>query len=111
LAVARDAVVEVNYHALRLALSNLIRNAVQYTERGSVRIEYDARRLRISDSGRGISVENLPHVFERHFRGDALDEGAGIGLAIVKRICEQHGWRIEVESTLLQGSTFSLVFP
>jgi len=111
LAVARDAVVEVNYHALRLALSNLIRNAVQYTERGSVRIEFDARRLRISDSGRGISVENLPHVFERHFRGDTLDEGAGIGLAIVKRICEQHGWRIEVESTLLQGSTFSLVFP
>jgi signal transduction histidine kinase len=111
LAVARDAVVEANYHALRLLLSNLIRNAVQYTERGSVRIDFDARRLRISDTGRGISGDHLPRVFERHFRGDVLNEGAGIGLAIVKRICEQQGWRIEVESTPLQGSRFSLVFP
>ena len=111
LAVAQDAVVEANYHALRLLLSNLIRNAVQYTERGSVRIDFDARRLRISDTGRGISDDHLPRVFERHFRGDALNEGAGIGLAIVKRICEQQGWRIEVESTPLQGSKFSLVFP
>jgi signal transduction histidine kinase len=110
-AVARDAVVEANYQALRLVLSNLIRNAVQYTERGSVRIDFDARRLRISDTGRGISNDHLPRVFERHFRGDAMNEGAGIGLAIVKRICEQHGWRIEVESAPLQGSVFCLVFP
>ena len=110
-AVARDAVVEANYQALRLVLSNLIRNAVQYTERGSVRIDFDARRLRVSDTGRGISNDHLPRVFERHFRGDAMNEGAGIGLAIVERICEQHGWRIEVESAPLKGTTFSLVFP
>ncbi len=111
LAVPQDAVVEANYHALRLLLSNLLRNAVQYTERGSVRIDFDSRRLRICDTGRGISSDHLPRVFERHFRGDAMNEGAGIGLAIVKRICEQQGWRIDVESTPMQGSTFSLVFP
>ena len=110
-AIARDAVLEVNYQALRLVLSNLIRNAVQYTERGSVRIDFDERRLRISDTGRGISNNHLPRVFERHFRGDAMHEGAGIGLAIVKRICEQHGWRIEVESQPTAGSAFSVIFP
>lgn len=110
-AVAPDAVLEVNYQALRLVLSNLIRNAVQYTERGFVRIAYDARRLSVSDTGRGISSDHLPRLFERHFRGDAMHEGTGIGLALVQRICEQHGWRIGVESTLMQGSTFNLVFP
>ena len=110
-AVAPDAVLEVSYQALRLVLSNLIRNAVQYTERGSVRIGYDARRLRVSDTGRGISDDHLPRVFERHFRADAMNEGTGIGLAIVKRICEQQGWRIELESAPKRGSTFSLVFP
>ena len=106
-----DAVLEVNYQALRLVLSNLIRNAVQYTERGYVRIGYDARRLSVSDTGRGISVDHLPRVFERHFRAGAIDEGTGIGLAIVKRICQQQGWRIEVESASMKGSTFSLFLP
>jgi signal transduction histidine kinase len=111
IAVARDAVLKVNYEALRLVLSNLIRNAVQFTERGSVRVDYSARSLRVSDTGRGIAAEHLPRVFERHFRGEAQDEGTGIGLAIVKRICDLYGWTIEVESTPNIGSTFSIVFP
>jgi signal transduction histidine kinase len=110
-AVPPDAVLEANYQALRLVLSNLILNAVQYTERGFVRIAYADRRLGVSDSGRGISSDHLPRVFERHFRAGAMDEGTGIGLAIVQRICEQHGWRIEVESAPGKGSTFSVVFP
>ena len=110
-AVARDAVLDANYPALRLVLSNLIRNAVQFTERGSVRVAFDARRLRITDTGRGISGDHLPRVFERYFRGDTVNEGAGIGLAIVKRICDQNGWRVEVESAPMTGSTFSIVFP
>jgi signal transduction histidine kinase len=109
--VAPDAALEVNYQALRLVLSNVIRNAVQYTDRGTVRIAYENRRLSVADTGRGIGSDHLPRVFERHFRGDAMDEGTGIGLAIVQRICEQHGWRIEVESAPGKGSTFSVVFP
>jgi len=104
-------VLEVNFQALRLVLSNLIRNAVQYTERGSVRIGYHARCLRVSDTGRGIGSDHLPRVFERHYRADAMNEGTGIGLAIVERICEQQGWRIGVESAPMKGSTFSIVFP
>ena len=111
ISVAHDAALEVNYHALRLVLSNLLRNAVQYTERGSVRVDYGTRSLRVSDTGRGIAGDHLPRVFERHFRGDAPEEGTGIGLAIVKRICDLYGWRIDVESTPAQGSTFTITFP
>ena len=106
----RDAVLEVNHPALRLILANLVRNAVQFTDRGSVRISYSARRLTISDSGRGISAEHLQRVFERFFRTDGAG-GSGVGLAIVKRICDHYGWKIEVESAPMKGSTFSITFP
>ena len=109
--VPREALLQLNYQALRLVLSNLVRNAVQYTERGFVRIGYAAKRLTIADSGRGISTEHLPHVLERFFRAEDQAGGAGLGLDIVKRICDQYGWRIEVESAPARGSLFSIVFP
>lgn len=105
-----DAVLEVNHPALRLILANLVRNAVQFTDHGSVRISYAARRLTISDSGRGISAEHLQRVFERFFRTEGAG-GSGVGLAIVKRICDHYGWKIEVESAPMKGSTFSITFP
>jgi len=109
--VAREAALPLNYQALRLALSNLVRNAVNYTERGFVRISYTAKRLTVADSGRGISSEHLPRVFERFFRAEDLSGGAGLGLAIVKRICDHYGWIIDVESTPGKGATFHITFP
>ena len=109
--VAPEDVLELNYPALRLVLGNLLRNAVHYTERGFVRIGYAAKRLTVADSGRGISGEHLPRVFERFYRAENPGAGTGLGLAIVKRICDQYGWRIEVESTPARGSAFSIVFP
>jgi len=109
--VARDDVLELNYPALRLVLSNLVRNAVHYTERGFVKVGYAAKRLTVADSGQGISGEHLPRVFERFFRAEGLGGGTGLGLAIVKRICDQYGWKIEVESAPAKGSAFSIVFP
>jgi signal transduction histidine kinase len=107
--IARDAVLEVDYQALRLVLSNLIRNAVQHTERGRIRLSFAARRLTISDSGRGIIQESLPRIFERFYSGAA--DGLGLGLAIVQRICELYDWRIEVDSKPSAGSSFSVTFP
>jgi signal transduction histidine kinase len=111
LSVAPETSLELNYQALRLVLANLLRNAVTYTERGFVRIAYTAKRLTVADSGRGIDSEQLPRVFERFFRSEQTAGGAGLGLAIVKRICDQYGWKIEVESAPSRGSTFSIVFP
>ena len=107
--IARDAVLEVDYQALRLVLSNLIRNAVQHTERGRICLSFAARRLTISDSGRGIIQESLPRIFERFYSGAA--DGLGLGLAIVRQICELYGWQIEVDSKPAAGSSFSVTFP
>ena len=109
--VAREAALPLDYQALRLVLSNLVRNAVHFTERGFVRIRYAAKRLTVADSGRGISAEDLPHVLERHFRAGAASGGLGLGLSIVKRICDDYGWSITVESAPMQGSTFNISFP
>ena len=109
--VAAESSLDLNYQALRLVVANLLRNAVAYTERGFVRIGYAARRLTVSDSGSGIDTEHLPRLFERFFRAEESDRGSGLGLAIVQRICDQYGWKIEVESAPAKGSTFSIVFP
>jgi signal transduction histidine kinase len=108
--VPPDASLELNYQALRLVLANLVHNAVTYTERGYVRIAYAPKRLTVADSGRGIDTEHLPRVFDRFFRRGETAGGAGLGLAIVKRICDQYGWRIEVDSAPARGSAFSIVF-
>jgi signal transduction histidine kinase len=109
--VPSNAVLEVNHQALRLVLANLIRNAVHYTERGFVKVRYASKRVTVADSGRGISAENLPRIFERFFRDKQAASGMGLGLSIVRRVCEHNDWRIEVESTPERGSSFSVLFP
>ncbi len=111
IAVAPGAQLELNYQALRLVLNNLLRNAVQYTERGHVRVDYGARRLSVSDSGAGISHEDRPHLFERFYRAGERRNGYGLGLAIVKRICDLYHWQVTVDSEPGRGSTFSVLFP
>jgi len=109
--VAPDAVLTANYDALHLALSNLLRNAVRHTQNGSVRVELRGNRLSVADTGRGIAPEELPHVFERFYRGSGADaNGTGLGLAIVKRVCDQSGWSITAESAPGHGSTFTVTF-
>ncbi|MBN9127758.1 MAG: HAMP domain-containing histidine kinase, partial [Nitrosospira sp.] len=97
--VEPKAVLTLNRQALHTALVNLLRNAVQYTERGFIRVSFSQKRLSISDSGIGIEPYYLPLLYERFFRGSTQGEGLGIGLAIVKRICDHYGWIIDVEST------------
>jgi signal transduction histidine kinase len=104
-----DAVVTLDRKALQLVLSNLIKNAVRYTERGFVRVSYDRQRLTVADSGSGIAPQHLPQVFERFYRGTPDVDGLGLGLAIVRRICDDLGWKIEVDSRPGMGSAFSVV--
>ena len=108
--VPRDAMVELDREALHLVLTNLIRNAVQNTHRGFVRVSYGAGKLTVSDSGNGIAPDRLPRVFERFYRGNENAEGHGLGLAIVKSICDRAGWTIDTESTPAAGSTFCIRF-
>jgi len=110
-AIAPEAVLDLNYEALRFVLTNLIRNAVYYTDRGFVKVGYASKSLTVTDSGRGISPEHLPRIFERFFREDVVSSGVGIGLSIVKRVCDHYGWKIQVDSTPARGSAFSIAFP
>ncbi|MBI3901439.1 MAG: HAMP domain-containing histidine kinase [Nitrosomonadales bacterium] len=109
-AVAASAVVRADRHALFLVASNLLRNAVAYTERGYVRATYNDGCLTIEDSGRGIDAVELPHIFERYYRGThpTTADGAGLGLAIVKRICERFGWPLEIDSSVKAGTRASV---
>jgi len=87
--IAPEAVITV-------VLGNLLGNAIRYTQQGSVEISVLSGRVRILDTGPGIDEEELPRVFDRHFRGrSAGGKGSGLGLSIVKRLCELYGWRIE----------------
>jgi len=69
----------------------------------------------ISDTGVGISEEDLPRIFDRFYRVDKVrspsEGGSGLGLAICKQIAEAHGGKIEVQSEVGRGSTFSVFLP
>lgn len=110
LLVPEDEILEVEPRALQIVLANLIMNAVRYTERGYVRVSYGARRLSVADTGRGIAAGQVPHLFERYYRADDATNGLGLGLAIVRRICDHLGWTIEVQTEPGAGSVFSIVF-
>jgi signal transduction histidine kinase len=92
-----------------ILISNLVRNAFTYTDAGSVTVHQDSRSLVISDTGRGIPADAIDQAFLRHFR-DITSSGAGIGLSLVKRICDRYGWQVRLESGAQQGTTVTVVF-
>lgn len=106
---------------LRSAFSNLVTNAVKYTQEGG-RIQVRWWRddsgdlcLRVSDNGLGIDPVHLPRLTERFYRADAARSsatgGTGLGLAIVKHVLMQHKATLDVRSELGKGSTFTCHFP
>jgi signal transduction histidine kinase/DNA-binding response OmpR family regulator len=103
---------------ITIILDNLLSNAVKYTTQG--RITLSLRRveqapiarilLSVSDTGQGIAPEALPHIFDRYYQagGPHQASGTGIGLALVRNLVELHEGEIAVQSTLNQGSTFTV---
>lgn len=107
---------------LRHALINLVSNALKYTPRGGtvsmdVKVEGKEARLRVSDTGYGIKPEDLPHLFTKFYRASPGTKeaqkipGTGLGLNIAQKAIAAMGGRIEVESKVGQGSTFTIVVP
>lgn len=94
---------------VEILVSNLIRNAYAYTARGHVRVIQDDHCLIVSDTGKGIPRAALELVFVRHFR-DLSSAGAGIGLSLVKRICDRYGWEIDLDSVEDRGTTVQVRF-
>ncbi|MDD5329339.1 MAG: HAMP domain-containing sensor histidine kinase [Sulfuricella sp.] len=94
---------------LGIVAANLIRNAFAYTVSGAVSISVDDHCLTVADTGPGIGEEEIGKVFQRHFRGSG-STGAGIGLSLVKRICDRYGWETVIESSAGKGTTAQLFF-
>lgn len=92
-----------------IVVANLIRNAFSYTPSGSVTLTVSDNALTVTDTGIGIRSEQIGKVFQRHFKGSG-STGSGIGLSLVKRICERYGWETIIESTEGKGTTAQLVF-
>ena len=111
----------VDIALMERVLQNLIENALRFTPaEGRIEITIDQiedrLRVRVSDTGVGIAEEEIPHVFERFYRAGRRDvartsEGAGLGLAIAKKIVELHGSTLEVASQLHRGTTFTFYPP
>ena len=90
--IAPEAVIAV-------VIGNLIGNAVRYTQTGEVRVRIVSGAVEIIDTGPGIDPEELPQIFDRHFRGrDSGGKGSGLGLSIVKRLCDLYGWTIQFDN-------------
>ena len=114
----------VDSNQLALVLTNLIVNALNYTPQGGV-VRVSAGQglmedipsvwFRIADTGPGVEAIDLPHLFDRFYRGQAAldsgEPGSGLGLAICKEILERHNGHIEVESNQGQGTTFTFWLP
>ena len=94
---------------------NIIRNAIRYNrEGGSVSVLLTQEEFAVSDTGIGISEENLERIFDRFFTVDKSHNGKnggfGLGLSVVKKLCKKQGWKLTVESKEGAGSTFRIAF-
>jgi two-component system phosphate regulon sensor histidine kinase PhoR len=116
---APATLVHVNRRLLDRAISNLLSNAIRYSDCGSVElsatIEDSVIRLSVSDNGPGIDPQHHERIFERFYRVDQGRDrdsgGTGLGLAIVKHIAILHGGRVDVQSSPGQGSRFIIEIP
>ena len=109
-----------NTEELRSAFGNMISNAVRYTpESGEVEIRWESRDghpvFAVRDTGIGIEPQHIDRLTERFYRVDRSRSretgGTGLGLAIVKHVLNRHQARLDVQSSLGRGSTFSVIFP
>jgi signal transduction histidine kinase len=115
-----SAVLRVDEATVRLALVNLLDNAVKYTPRSGTitvgsSIRGDEFLIEVMDTGPGIAAEHRERIFDRFYRiekdRNSLTGGAGLGLSIAKWAVEANGGRIEVDCAENKGSTFRIVLP
>ena len=112
--------VNIDWQRVNQVLHNILENAVVHTPKGgTIRVAANEKgkwvEVSVSDTGKGIPAEDLPHIFERFYRVDKsrarATGGSGLGLTIAKRLVEAHGGTMAVESRLGKGSCFSFTLP
>ncbi len=111
--------VKADKHRLMQILTNLVDNAIKFTETGGVTLRAERKEgrvvLSVEDTGIGVSKKHLPRLGERFFRVDPSRSralgGTGLGLAIVKHIVKAHSWEMNIESTEGQGTAVRIIIP
>jgi signal transduction histidine kinase len=113
-----DLEVDADLNRLRQVIANLLDNAVKYTPAGGrVRVEAsggeDGVRIAVRDTGPGIPAEELPHIWERLYRGDRSRStpGLGLGLSLVQAIVRAHGGTVAARSLPEGGAEFTVSLP
>ncbi len=104
-----EQVVTVPAGAASIVLQNLIENAIRYTDSGHVRVTLAPGRLIVEDTGVGLAGVDKARIFERGYRSDA-SHGSGLGLDLIRRVCERVGWRVSVYERPEGGSRFEVAF-
>lgn len=111
--IAEDYIVHTNRRTLRQIFTNLIQNTIRYSGASEVVIAANEHQLTFTDNGKGVPAKSLPYLFERFYRVDKSRDratgGLGLGLAIVRELAEQQGWRIYAEHAK-PGLAFTLIF-
>jgi signal transduction histidine kinase len=93
----------------QIALTNLIRNALQSMPDGKITVDVRTDRVVVADTGVGIAAKDLKTVTQPHVRGSGSD-GFGLGLSIVSRLCDRFAWQLEIQSVVGRGTTVQLIF-
>ncbi len=101
--------VDASTSHVQIIISNILNNAIRYTQNGSIQINIDNNTLQVIDSGTGIDDAAIKHAFEFGFRGNT-STGYGFGLYICKRICDRYGWDISITRNPDIGSTATVNF-
>ncbi|WP_243855032.1 HAMP domain-containing sensor histidine kinase [Halalkalibacterium halodurans] len=114
-----DSIVLGDPLRLEQVLINLVENAIKYTKEGSITIYTVSNdeniKIKVRDTGIGMEEDELPYIFERFYRVEKSRSrafgGTGLGLSIVKQLIELHNGTIEVESTVGEGTEFTIILP
>ena len=96
---------------LQVVVSNLVRNACNYTDEGRVDVYVEHDRVRVRDTGIGMSAQALARAFEPFYRAEPdRPQGTGLGLSIVRRLCKRFGWTVTLASEPGQGTEATVIF-
>ena len=103
---------EASAKAMSMMIGNLLRNAINYTDKGSIDITIDRGGVTIEDSGIGMNEEQLENAFTKYYRASgSVQPGHGVGLSIVKRLSDRFDWPVEMSSQPEEGTRVQVLLP
>ncbi|MDY3205687.1 MAG: HAMP domain-containing sensor histidine kinase [Arcobacter sp.] len=111
--IEQNIIINFNEIELYRIIDNNLSNAIKYSKDSSnitISLQKEQNSIKLCFKDEGVGIKDSSKIFERYFRGDKITGGFGIGLSIVKNICEKNGIKIEVKSQINKGSSFMYIF-